>query len=93
MRRTPRPGEVFERIIKAALANERCPVTARDFPTTIVSELARAGKIKVEVFAHNWRRITILEGEHKGKATAPPKIGSGKPYLTIDANGTHRRAA
>jgi hypothetical protein len=50
-----------------------------------MAALCAAGRIRSEVYAHNWRRAVILDGPHKGKATASPP-GGGKPYLV---NGVH----
>jgi hypothetical protein len=34
--------------------------------------------------------VTILFGEHKGKATAPNPLPHARVYLTIDTNGSLR---
>ena len=82
----------YTMIEQAAIHGDRCPfndnmdATGRCF----VPELARTGRIRVEVYARNWRVVTLLTGEHKGKHTALPSFATvGGPYVTIDRNGTH----
>ena len=77
--------EMMAVIIEYARRGERCPLAnSTTFPSKIVGELARTGRIRVDVYAHNWRRITITEpGQHFGQATAPPPNPNWKPYLTI----------
>jgi hypothetical protein len=87
--------DAFAMLVKAAVAGERCP---KSHPTgrgtiksALVTQLAHAGRIRVEIYFHNWRVIEILEGPHKGRRTQEcPKPGA-KPYLTIDKSGTHFR--
>jgi hypothetical protein len=72
----------FRLIAAAAIAGERCP---QSYPhgtisAACVTALVRAGRIRSEVYRGNWRVITILKGEHKGKSTAPYPDG-GSPYL------------
>lgn len=78
---------VFAALEAAAASGARCPVREQlPGANTIVGELAREGRIFVEVFVHNFRRVTILTGPHKGKATANPPLRDGrppKPYLTV----------
>lgn len=80
-------NNVFATLVAAARAGQRCPVTAREgvpgLPTGATSALARAGKIKVEVYAHNWRVVEILEGPHAGARTAPCPHENRGPYLII----------
>ena len=51
--------------------------------------LAQAGKIKIEISGHNWRRVTILWGEHAGRKT-PPNPHGHKVYLVCDELGYRR---
>ncbi len=88
--------DVFAWLAEYAARGERCPQvgTSRPgtkFPLTSAhtSALAHAGKIRVEIFRYNWRVITILVGEHKGKSTERDP-NDGFPYLTVDARGTFR---
>ena len=55
----------------------------------LVPELARAGKIRIEVSDKNWRVVEICEGLHQGKRTAGPPRRNATPYLIIDRNGSH----
>ena len=82
-------------IIKAALANERCPQN-RDHTdgyveTGAISRLAQTGVISVHYSSVNYRRIFILKGEHAGKSTAPDPKGN-PVYATRDKDGLKRIA-
>lgn len=76
-------------IEKAAVEGRRCPQNddIEGGSTTVVG-LAHSGRIRIGIFAHNWRQITILQGEHAGKSTAPAPGNARAPYKTIDKNGT-----
>ena len=66
----------------AAIAGKRCPQSWPHGPlrSGSVSALVELGRIRSEVYAKNWRVVTILEGPHKGKSTeSPPSLGV--PYL------------
>ena len=72
-------------VLELLAANgDRCLTRDQGMPPKITTALARAGKIKVEVFRLNFKVVTILVGPHRGKTTAH----GGKPYLIIDINGT-----
>lgn len=43
------------------------------------------GQIRVDVYASNWRVVTILVGELKGQHTMKP-VGRGKPYRILGAS-------
>lgn len=80
--------DAFATLVVAAIAGQRCPVAAREgvlgLPSGVTGKLARDGKIKVEVYAKNYRVVEILVGPHAGKRTkAPPSI-DWKPYRVID---------
>lgn len=79
------PVEAFELLQRCALAGERCPKsnTASGFTSILTSALARAGQIRIDIYPHNWRVVTIVVGPHRGKATAPCPNRAWKPYLTI----------
>lgn len=74
----------FARLERIAIAGERCPM--RDELTTAeaasIGLLARAGRIFVEIYNKNWRVVTLLTGQHKGKCTLACPTG-GSPYLTV----------
>jgi hypothetical protein len=83
----------FAKIEAAAAAGARCPTQDQiGVHTGAVGELCRAGRIRVEVYAHNWRVAEILDGPHKGKRTAPPPNPAWKPYLVcgIETTRQHR---
>lgn len=82
----------FKLIEQAALNGARCPTNrSQENPTGelasgITSALVKAGRIRIEVYAHNWRVVEILIGPHTGLRTASsPYKGSGKPYLVLPA--------
>lgn len=68
----------------AAIAGERCPQSQPFGPLskTGVTPLCRAGRIRIEIYAPNWRVATILTGPHVGKSTKPAPSG-GKPYVIV----------
>lgn len=88
-----------KRLIETALAGARCPFnTTREItggiPQVAIAYLARGGLIKVDIYAQNWRVVTLLTGEHSGKHTALPPFKNLGPYKTIDTGTTlHRRVA
>lgn len=96
-------NSAFNMIVAAAREGRRCPETTRsDYikgERILIRGLARGaatilaaeGKIKVEIFARNFRRITILVGPHAGKATAAPPFGElAQPYRVIEGAATYR---
>ena len=80
--------EVFTLLVGAACRDERCPQMHPHGPLTAqqngaIADLARAGFVRLELYALNWRVIEIRAGEHKGKRTAKcPHINRG-PYKII----------
>lgn len=58
-----------------------------------IMALAAAGKIRAEVYAHNFRRITVLVGPHAGKSTAPPPGPVQRPYKVTPPPREERRHA
>ena len=78
--------KLFEKMVDLAVRGERCPFNEH-LPPGGLSALARAGRLKIEVFRHNWRIVTILEGQHTGKHTKrdPALEPDAKPYVVIDA--------
>jgi hypothetical protein len=69
--------QIFTLLEKAALAGARC-VTNDQLPKggqAAARELARRGKIRIEVSGHNWRTVTILVGPNAGKSTARDPFG------------------
>lgn len=84
----------FAQLEAAAITGSRCPMSDSVVGgSPSVSQLARDGRILVEVFVHNFRRVTILQGEHRGKTTANAPLRGGlhpRPYLTVTTAGTRR---
>lgn len=84
----------FKLLEAKAVAGERCPFSDQ-IPggSPAVSTQAHLGRIRVEIFAQNFRRVTILVGPNKGKHTANPPLRDGhlpNPYLVVDGTGTRR---
>lgn len=85
------PDKAFAILESAAVAGKRCPQRGEHgLSSTDTTSLAHAGRIFVEIFAWNFRSITILTGPHAGKMTAPAPQGQ-RAWKTIDVNGTHTR--
>lgn len=72
-------------IEQAAIKGERCPQNHPHGPLFVgaTTALCKLGKIKIEIYAINWRVIALLEGPHKGKRTKAPTWKCGPPYRTI----------
>lgn len=94
----PRPSasqidKAFTLLEHIALAGARCPCTSGPYASNmltseLIGALARDGRILVEIYAHNWRVVTLLTGPHKGKHTAhSPSKFAKTPYQTIDSTG------
>lgn len=86
-------ADTFRLLEAAAAASERCPMSRENggsIEKGNVAQLARDGRISVEVYGQNFRRVTILDGPHAGKSTAPNPNPNARPYLTIDKSGTFR---
>jgi hypothetical protein len=78
-------SEAFAMLERAAVNGFRCPVSRTDGLTSqLTSELARSGQIRIDVYPHNYRVVTIMTGPNAGKSTAPPPKKDWKPYLTIE---------
>lgn len=70
----------FALLVAAAVAGERCPQNYPFGPIKSISALVKAGMIRTEIYALNWRVAQILDGPHAGKRTKEPPMG-GEPYL------------
>ena len=78
-------------VTEAAIAGRRCPENGTEgMRMGDIALLARMGKIRIEIYALNYRRVVILEGEHANKATAPHPTGK-KPWKVLDGAGTRMR--
>lgn len=82
-------NEGFALIERAAIKGDRCPTNiSMDNPdgtlrSGITSALLKEGRIKIEVYAHNWRVVEISIGPNAGKRTKAPPNEKLKPYLTL----------
>lgn len=86
--------DAFALLQSAAIAGDRCPQAGihgfSSLTSAVTTALAHAGRIRIEIYAWNFRVIEILTGPHAGKRTAPGPNGQ-KPWKIIDANGTRTR--
>lgn len=84
-------------IVEAVLAGERCPKTWPEGPlkSNSITALCASGDIRSEVYAHNYRVVTILKGEHAGKSTKACPTLNALPYLIngVRAELYRRRAS
>lgn len=83
--------EQFALVEAAAIAGDRCPKSHPFGPLKggPLQRMVADRKIRIEIFAGNWRVITILVGPNKGKSTqASPK--GGQPYRTFNGNDVVR---
>src|SRR4051812_32076637 len=65
--------DAFAILERAAVAGDRCPVGGTSGLTSgLTTQLAIEGTIKIEIYARNFRRVTILVGPNAGKTTADP---------------------
>lgn len=94
MKSGPALERAYALIEQAAIKGDRCPQGQPfgQLTSDAVMTLARDGRIRVEIFMHNWRVVTILTGPNVGKQTAPPPKPKGQqrstPYKVSDASGT-----
>ncbi len=77
----------FRALEAVAAACGRCPAN-EEIGHGIVRALAAAGRIEVEIYARNFRRVRLLTGRHAGAATQGPPGGTWRPYAITDHNGT-----
>lgn len=90
-------NKTFDVLAAYAVGRRRCPQRG-EIDSAAVVGLAKAGRVRVEIFPRNWRVVEILDGPHKGKRTQEPpggKTGAARaqrmrPYLVIDSSGTRR---
>jgi hypothetical protein len=81
-------SRLFKHLEICAATGARCPQSLPHGPLTKsqnqgIGVLARRGRIKVDIYAHNWRVVTMCDGPHFGKSTAMPPYSCGGPYKTI----------
>lgn len=84
-------ADTFAMLERCAIAGERCPQTQPHGPLTPghTTILVREGKIRIEVFRHNWRVVTILAGPNAGKQTKACPAG-GRPYMVVTRDSVSR---
>ncbi len=74
-----------------AIRGERCPENGTNgIEPGVIPALARAGRLRIEISGHNFRRVTLPTGAHAGAATASDPTGA-QPWKTIDHCGTFTR--
>jgi hypothetical protein len=84
--------KAFALLVDHAVKGLRCPVTSGPeqhsfLVSAHISKLARDGRVFVEISTPNYRRITILAGEHKGKSTAANPNPTARVYQTVGKEG------
>ena len=79
----------FRTLEQVATAKGRCP-SNEEIGHGIIAALAAAGKIEVEIYGRNFRRVTLLSGPHAGAATKGPPGATWRPYAVTDRGGTRR---
>lgn len=83
-------NEIFAKVEHAAVMERRCPMNGEaGFDSNDLADLAHAGRIKVETYAHNFRVVTILLGPYAGKKTQACPSRCKSPWRVIDTTGTH----
>lgn len=85
-------NQAFEILVTAAVAGERCPMTSGPAPhpelkSSHISRLALQGRIFVEISGQNFRRVTLLTGQHKGKSTQSNPNKSARVWQTVGTEG------
>ena len=79
----------YAAVERAAIEGRRCPENGTfSVDTRYMVALAHAGRIQIKISGHNYRTVTILQGEHAGKRTAPDPTGA-KVWKMLDHTGTH----
>jgi hypothetical protein len=79
----------FRTLEEVAAANGRCPAN-EDIGYGVISALAAAGKIEVEIYGRNFRRVKLLAGPRAGAMTQAPPGAMWRPYAITDRQGTRR---
>lgn len=84
--------ELMHMLEDYASRGERCP-TATMFAERVAGDVRRAlhrlqyrGRIRVQVFGHNYRVVTILTGPLAGKQTKPAPRGWVEQTSSIERN-------
>ena len=72
----------FARLETIAAAGRRCPPRSAFLHHDALSILAAQGRIRVEVWCHNWRVVEILTGPHTGARTQAAPLGR-EPYRVL----------
>lgn len=79
-------ARTFAAIEAAAVAGKRCPMNHPDGPLSkgAITYLYKAKRIRGEIYRCNYRVVTLLDGPHCGKSTAPAPDG-WKTYKVVGA--------
>ncbi len=81
--------KLFDIIQEYVAKGERCPTSSEVVDKHAlrkpISELAYLGYCRIEIYHQNFRVVTLLYGEQKGRSTLRPE--EGKPYRILDING------
>jgi hypothetical protein len=79
----------FRALEQLVAANGRCP-SNEEIGHGVIAALAAAGRIEVEIYGRNFRRVTLLSGPLAGAATKGPPGATWRPYAITDRTGTRR---
>lgn len=72
-------AEAFAMLEQAAAGGERCPKTGENgLTSTLTGDLARAGRIRIDVYPHNFRVVTIMEGPHRRRTNTGSLISPSR---------------
>src|SRR5580704_16261301 len=90
-------NRAFYTLQAAAADGLRCPTNDQlGHNHSVLTNLCRDGRIRIEVYRNNFRRVWILTGPHAGKSTEAAPLVNGMapdPYLVSDRSGTRRNGA
>jgi hypothetical protein len=82
----------YAAFLQAAVSDQRAPMNGTfGVDSSAARRLAFDGVIRIDVYAKNWRVVTILQGEHAGKHTQMPPHVCGPAYITITKDSASRR--
>lgn len=80
----------FRTLETFASAGMRCPENGtHGIESPLTTALARAGRIRILIYAHNWRVVEIVTGPHAGAKTELPPNRELKPWRVIGIEDTH----
>lgn len=77
------PMDAYALIHAAAIAGDRAPKNPElNGGSSTVRKLIDLGKIRVEIYAHNWRVFELIDGPDSGARTAEDPKGGGPHRVT-----------